>query len=297
LTQALARYFEHVIGVDVSHVMLEHASRLNGHGGRVKYVLNESDSLAVLGDARFDLIYTDLVLQHLPPNLATKYVRELLALMSPGGLFVFQLPSHRRAAQQTAPSPLEESAYKATIELLGGQWFKCASSEFTLRVINAGSAAWDPGVFRLGNHWLTESRAMLVQDDARVSVPTPFPSGASTVLAITPGTPPRDAGILEFDVVHEGVTWFADRGSSTLQVRPADVIASSSETAFVPERHHLSVSGISQDESVAFPMYGVPRAEVERAIAEAGTQLVLAEVDERGGPEWEGYRYFVTRRH
>jgi hypothetical protein len=263
----------------------------------VKYVLNESDSLAVLGDERFDLVYTDLVLQHLPPDLAMKYLRELLERVAPGGVIVFQLPSVRRPVQRPTPSPLRDDAYHAAIELIAGECSMTGASDFVIKVTNSSKSTWSNGVFRLGNHWLDEAGAMLVQDDARAGLPAPFHPGQVAVVTLTPAEPPGAAAILEFDVVHEGLTWFSDKGSPTLRLRAADVVAASGGAAAdALQPHHLFVPGIASDEAVSFPMHGVRRDEVERLISEAGMSLVLAEVDERGGPEWEGYRYFVRRR-
>jgi hypothetical protein len=45
-----------------------------------------------------------------------------------------------------------------------------------------------------------------------------------------------------------------------------------------------------------FPMFGVHRDVVTRLLTDNNVDLVLAEHDERCGPEWVGYRYFVTKR-
>jgi hypothetical protein len=64
-------------------------------GGRddVRYVLNERNDLDVLGATRFDLVYTGLVLQHLPsPAMALTYLDELARRVAPGGVLVAQVP-------------------------------------------------------------------------------------------------------------------------------------------------------------------------------------------------------------
>jgi hypothetical protein len=42
-------------------------------------------------------------------------------------------------------------------------------------------------------------------------------------------------------------------------------------------------------------MYGVPRETVEDDLANAGATLLRACPDQSATPEWDGYRYFVTK--
>lgn len=56
-------------------------------------MLNERDDLEILAGERFDLVYTGLVLQHLPSReLALRYLSDLAGLVAPGGVLVAQLP-------------------------------------------------------------------------------------------------------------------------------------------------------------------------------------------------------------
>ncbi len=96
LTQALARHFLRVTGVDIAPPMIELAGKHNQWGERCRYVLNQRRDLAVLGAERFDLIYSNLTLQHMRPALSRGYVREMLRVLAPGGVLLFQLPSGRR---------------------------------------------------------------------------------------------------------------------------------------------------------------------------------------------------------
>jgi hypothetical protein len=43
-------------------------------------------------------------------------------------------------------------------------------------------------------------------------------------------------------------------------------------------------------------MFGVPRDVVLAAIQDGGGEVLFIEDDERGGPEWQGYRYYVAKR-
>src|SRR5262249_20845944 len=51
------------------------------------------------------------------------------------------------------------------------------------------------------------------------------------------------------------------------------------------------------EEPGAFPMFGVHSDIVESLIHEEGGTLVYRETDERAGPEWVAYRYFVKKSY
>lgn len=95
LTQALAEYCHEVVGVDIAESMCERARELNRHGDRVRYVTNAAGDLAVFADESFDFIYSFITLQHIPPEVATRYVGEFVRLLRPGGVAVFQAPDGR----------------------------------------------------------------------------------------------------------------------------------------------------------------------------------------------------------
>jgi len=92
LTQALAVHFDAVVGVDISSTMLEKAREFNRHGDRVLYEHNVREDLGLFPDASFDLVYSDITLQHVPPASSRRYIREFFRVLRPGGLAVFQVP-------------------------------------------------------------------------------------------------------------------------------------------------------------------------------------------------------------
>jgi ubiquinone/menaquinone biosynthesis C-methylase UbiE len=96
LTQALADWFDQVTGVDISAPMVANARRYNRHGDRCSYLVNTEDKLGVFPDSSFDFIYTDKVLQHIPPAAASRYIAEFFRVLKPGGIVLFQVPSGRR---------------------------------------------------------------------------------------------------------------------------------------------------------------------------------------------------------
>lgn len=91
LTQGLAEHFEEAVGVDIAESMIETARSFNQHGERVRYEVNTAPDLRRFPDASFDFIYTNKVLQHIPPEYQERYVAEFVRLLTPRGLAVFQL--------------------------------------------------------------------------------------------------------------------------------------------------------------------------------------------------------------
>jgi len=107
---------------------------------------------------------------------------------------------------------------------------------------------------------------------------------------------------LECDVVHEGISWFADKGSKTWrstvdvggapdsQRSPDEAVdlAVGDATLSLPDMSSLEPPG-------PLPMHGVHRDVVRRVVEAQGGRLVHLEMDERCGREWIGYRYFVRK--
>ena len=88
----LADHFEHVVGVDVSEEMVRVARRLNADVEGLEFVVNAGERLAGFADEGFDLVHSQLVLQHLPSEEAILgYVAELARVLAPGGLLFFQV--------------------------------------------------------------------------------------------------------------------------------------------------------------------------------------------------------------
>jgi ubiquinone/menaquinone biosynthesis C-methylase UbiE len=93
LTRALARQFSACVGVDVAPAMLEMARKVNSDLPHCNFLLNRSPNLALFGDETFDLVYTNMVLQHLPePSLIEGLIAEFCRIVKPGGLIAMQIP-------------------------------------------------------------------------------------------------------------------------------------------------------------------------------------------------------------
>jgi len=235
LTQAMADQFERCDGVDISASMLRAARRHDRHPGRCAYHLNVAPDLALFSDASFSFVYSTLVLQHMEPRYSRGYIRELLRVLAPGGLLVFQLPSHRAvqappisAARTPILGRLPAAAFKARIAAERSSLSVRAGELVTLRVTveNCSPYAWPAlpnawGHYRinLANHWLDEDGELLQRDDARCPLPHDLAPGLRAELVLDVTVPRFDGAYwLELDLVQENVSWFAQQGSEALRI-------------------------------------------------------------------------------
>ena len=92
LTAALGGYFDSVTGVDISESMLARARSLLAGQPGCQVVHNASPDLKIFADASFDLVYSSLVLQHMPRALACAYLAEFVRVTRPGGAIVILVP-------------------------------------------------------------------------------------------------------------------------------------------------------------------------------------------------------------
>jgi len=91
-TRALAKYFSHCDGVDVSEIMITKAAELNNPVQNCSFfVIAEGPPVFSEG---YNLIYSRLVFQHLAGrNAIASSISELFRALNRNGLFVFQIPS------------------------------------------------------------------------------------------------------------------------------------------------------------------------------------------------------------
>jgi ubiquinone/menaquinone biosynthesis C-methylase UbiE len=95
VTRALADRFDECVGVDISENMVKGARELNQNVEGVSFLVNRATDLSVFPDESFDFVYSNIVLQHVPDRHAIEsYIAEFCRVLRPGGLLVFQLPSH-----------------------------------------------------------------------------------------------------------------------------------------------------------------------------------------------------------
>lgn len=139
LTQALARTYDRVDGVDISPAMIDEANRYNRFGDRCVYHVNVATDLARFESGAFDLVYTRLVLQHIPPRFARAYMAEFVRLLSPAGVLFLQLPSgpENRALRVVPPAMLD--------------WTFNHGRAIVRKIRGAGRSTWEM-------HWLPPER-------------------------------------------------------------------------------------------------------------------------------------------
>ncbi|HEY1763808.1 MAG TPA: methyltransferase domain-containing protein [Opitutaceae bacterium] len=92
LTQALAAHFKSVVGVDISHRMIELARR-HSPNPRVAFVQSARPDLKEFAGGSFDLVYSRITLQHIAPRYTRRYLKEFVRILAPGGLAWIQVPS------------------------------------------------------------------------------------------------------------------------------------------------------------------------------------------------------------
>lgn len=294
LTQALCDHFDECHGVDIAASMIEHARRFNRHGPRAHYHLNERSDLELFGDDRFDFVYSNLVLQHMKPEYMQVYLREFIRVLQPGGILVFQLPAHQQA-QPMREVPEDDQRYRATVTIESPPKQLAADSVETLRigVRNEGDTTWPGGpstipeqLFSVGNHWLDESGRLLVNDDGRSMLPRPVRPGAEDLLDLTvraPASPGRY--VLEVDLVHENVCWFAAAGSAPTRV-PIEITSA----------HQGPLPSEQSEPGPVMEVYGTPREQIVALLEEFGARTVNVERYDAAGPAWISFRYVARKR-
>jgi len=324
LTQALAPRFERVVGVDLSPRMIETATALNRFPDRASYTWNDASHLRRFSDDTFDFIYTNLVLQHIVPEVSLAYVREFLRILRPDGVLVFQLPSHERRQEDPWPesiaTPMPDDAYQAALSVAGlprGPVRPSAEITLDVDVTNVSQVSWSQqecGAIKVGNHWLDQTGGrMLQRDDGRTLLPDTLPPGGACRVPLTITTPAAEGDYqCEVDLAHEGIRWFCDRHSSVVRFHVGVRVGGR-------EHAHMSTVGVSEsaqsesvrdarvelpsaapgDPSIAdpgnFPMYGVHTDRVVQLIATCGGELLQKPVDQSCGRGWISYRYVVRK--
>ena len=302
LSQALCAYFDSVDGVDIANTMVERARCYNRYSERCRYHLNARADLRLFKDASFDLVYSIIVLQHMEPELAEGYIGEFVRVLAPGGLAVFQVPSDFLGFGKLAPgshrAELKAEVSEEPLRLPAG-----AAQTISVKIRNASGVNWStrsrPAVFlKLGNHWLDDHGSMVINDDGRSRLLGDHRPGEETTVEILVRAPSRPGRyVLELDLVEEGSTWFADRGSQTCQVSVEVADPSKSESFANAVRRAVRRRGPAPitPTTPAFEMHALSRDRVEMAIRAAGGELVALEESSVSGAGWENYRYFVRK--
>lgn len=308
LTIPLAERFSRTVGVDVAPSMVEAARRHVLSGDRCEFVTNPHPDLRQFETGTFDFVHSCLVLQHIPPEFATRYVGEFLRIARPGGLAVFQIPAETRAESVIYEmQALPAEACRARIEILNPPASIEAGRRASLRirVTNESAAEWQydiPGGYHLcvGNHWLREDGSVLMPDDGRTFLTKTLTPGDSVDMRLTVEAPTAPGRyFVEVDLVQEKVRWFAEAGSPTARA-PVAVEAAPARSAAAVAPLGQPVRRLSLFDRLrrtlrratpTFEMHCVPREEIERVVQAAGGDVLHAIDDNAAGASWVSYTY------
>ena len=299
--QALARRFDVVYGIDISPQMIKTAEQLNQYGEKCRYFLNAEENLRIFHNGTFTFIYSNIVLQHIPPILTSGYLQEFLRVLRPGGLLIFQLPSSRTRVDYSLPS----EALSAGITSPLGEIVMRPGSQIAVpfRVTNLSPIPWEHDGYAciaLGNHWLDECGNLMRLDDGRAPLPVVLSPNNSVDLNLEITAPLRPGCyLLELDVVQEGVTWFANKGSRTLRLpvcvgetMPDETTTQRSEATaeIVPAPRATLQDVVFEDH-----MHCIRRADVLQILRSAGGYLEFIQPSGCSGPGFQSYLYFVRK--
>jgi ubiquinone/menaquinone biosynthesis C-methylase UbiE len=301
VTQALCRRFKRCVGVDIAQSMISLAREHNRFADHCQYVVNDTDDLRIFEDNRFDLIYCNIVLQHIPPDYSTRYIREFVRVLAPGGLAVFQAPSH--LAPNLGRSAIDEM-FAAQITVPTSQLSAAPGSPISIvaTVKNTSAREWPAHdasktryPFRLGNHWLTPLGDMKQINDTRTELTDDLDPGEEVTLSLTV-TAPTEPGdyLLELDMVQEHVAWFKDKGSTTCRI-PVHVVAPSQQTSIAhPAEPKLPPPPFDATQP-EMAMYLLSRRLITDLVAaEGGTVLDIQDYTPPA-TNFVTYRYYVAK--
>lgn len=97
MTGSFARRYESVLALDISPEMLVRATQLHSEKTNILWTRVGGLDLACIQSYSVDFVFSYLVLQHLPnETLAFEYVREMLRVLRPNGVFLFQFNGSRK---------------------------------------------------------------------------------------------------------------------------------------------------------------------------------------------------------
>jgi SAM-dependent methyltransferase len=296
LTQAFARTWDECVGVDIAPSMIAKAQELNRFGETVRYVTNDAGDLAIFDDAKFDLVYTFLVLQHMDPTLAREYICEFFRVTKLGGVVVIQIPSYLPRLPRSGCSAAITASPPLTME---------AGSKHTLRatVTNTSSSTWAalPGArVRIGNHWRRRIEGCVCRDDGRADLPGTLGPDDSVDVSVPVNAPAKPGRyVLELDLVQEGVTWFAEQGSRTFRatVKVTSSVAPEPRRGWSggPTRPATTTQEpVEPSIEPTMEMHGIPREEVIALVEACGGTILRVDPDISSLP-WESFTYYATR--
>jgi hypothetical protein len=124
--------------------------------------------------------------------------------------------------------------------------------------------------------------------------------GATIDLTLHVPVPARPGPhVLELDLVHEGITWFADRGSPTLRT-PVEIVGEAPtrrvarRLGFRRPTPDAASEPDTADDGPVMEMHPVPREEVLELVGSLGGTVLDVEPNTKA-PPWESYTYYVAK--
>jgi len=92
MTRAFSRFFGSCTGIDVSETMVNLARNYSAERPNCRFVASQSAVLP-FPDASFDMVFSVLVLQHLPTkHMILNFIGEFIRVVRASGIVVFQVP-------------------------------------------------------------------------------------------------------------------------------------------------------------------------------------------------------------
>jgi SAM-dependent methyltransferase len=164
LMRPMSRHFREIHGVDVSDEMIKLArERLRNTPNAHPHHTSGSD-LGQFPDAKFDLVYSYAVFQHIPSrDVVMSYLREAARVLKPGGILRCQLnglPPHARqydtwSGVRIAPREITDFAREANLQLLALEQIWTQYMWITCRKAGAVRTAAGPARIRNISNALT----------------------------------------------------------------------------------------------------------------------------------------------
>lgn len=91
MTRSFAQRFQSVCAVDISAEMQSRAKAYLQSFLNIRWVLSNGETLSEIENASVDLVFSYLVLQHMPTKAVVySSIREMMRILRPGGVFLFQ---------------------------------------------------------------------------------------------------------------------------------------------------------------------------------------------------------------
>ena len=294
VTQALCEHFAECDGVDISEAMIALAYAKNRHGARCRYHANATADLGLFADATFDFVHSILVLQHMDPLIAERYIAELARVTKLGGVVMFQaaadiVPENLQRRQSAAPPsrPVEDGDYAIALDddLVRDPVTAGKQALVLVEVENRGRAAQVArGRLLLVPRWLAGEPRRVVRADARTLLPADLSSGEQVDAPVLV-TAPTEPGtyVVAIELAEEA----ADGGAEPR------VLTSAACAVEVRPAGSADAGGGSREPQIQ--MHGIPRRRVEDVLRASALHVADVVEDRMAGADWSSFTYWAVK--